>query len=158
MGRARQSPSGPTILPFAQLGLSANVPFVDGDPLPVPFDTVVYETESFGAFESLNGVSVFFVPFGVYLATLELAVDTTPTSLAAALEVLSNATGDASGGTSAISSINLTTSAVRLTSEVPIPGHSLPCSVIPVVTVTGGGNGNVISTNTKLFVWQLQQF
>jgi hypothetical protein len=158
MRTPRQSPSGPTVLPFAQLGLSADAAFVAATPLVVPFDTVVYETEAFGGFETLGGKSVFFLPYGAYLAVLQLTIDTTPTLIAATLEVNANAVGDAASGTSAISSVNLTASAVRFVTEAPIAGHSFPCSVIPAITVTGGGNGNVVSAITKLFVWQLQGF
>lgn len=158
MRSPRQSPSGPAVLPFAQLGLSADAAFVAATPLVIPFDTVVYQTAAFGGFETLSGHSVFFVPFGAYLAVLQLVVDTTPTLVAGALEINSNASGDAGAGTSAISSVSFSMTAVRFAAETPIAGHDNPCSVIPVLTVTGGGNGNVVAATTKLFVWQLQAF
>jgi len=145
-------------MPFAQLGFSADVPFVDGAQTPLPFDTIVYESAAFGGFELITGLSVFFVPFGAYLVTLQADIDTTPTQLDASVAVSSASGSDASAATSALSAISFPLSAVRFSSEIPIPGHVRPCSILAGVQVTGGGNGNITAQFTKLFVWKLQEF
>jgi hypothetical protein len=152
------TPSGAALLPFAQLGLSADAPFVDGVSSLIPFDTVVYQSRAFGDFEIVTGASALFVPFGVYLVTLQANVDTTPTQLDANVIVQSGSDGDSGANSSALAAIALTMSAVRLGSETPFPGHVLPVAVLPAALVTGGGNGNFIADTTKLFVWQLAQF
>lgn len=147
------------VSPYAQLGLSEVVPFVDGVNTIVPFDTVIYQSAAFGGFEDITGNSTFFVPFGVYLVTLQLDVDTTPTMVEVGTSIISASNGDAAASTSASSlgAVALSLSAVRFGSETPIPGHVLPCAIPVAVLVTGGGDGNV-ALITKMFVWKLQEF
>lgn len=145
-------------MPFAQLGLSANTPFTAGVEAGIPFNTVVYESSSFGVFETHVGISVFFVPFGVYLVTLQLNVSTSPTTLDAAVVIASGSGEDQSLVASTREFAALTISGVRLGSETPFPGHSKPVIVLPTMLVTGGGDGNILAEHTKMLVWQLQQF
>jgi hypothetical protein len=145
--------------PFAQLGLSANVPYVDGNTSGIPFDTVVYRSASFGDFEQEGGISVFFVPFGVYLVTLQVVIDNTPTTLGVSLQVGSGSATDVSASDiEGQQAVNATISAVRAGSETPSPGHILPCAVVPLISVVGGGDGNILAATTKLFVWKLTEF
>lgn len=144
--------------PFAQLGLSADVPFVDGAPTVLPFDEVVYQSTAFGGFEIESGNSLFYVPFGVYLVTLQADVDTTPTSLVGSITVASGSGLDAGSNGSTGIAVTVSMSAVRFGSETPSPGHVRPCAILPAVAVIGGGNGEIQADTTKLFVWQLQQF
>lgn len=146
-------------MPFAQLGLSADVPFEDGVDRGIPFDTVIYQSGQFGGFETEAGISVFFVPFGVYFVTLQVVVDTSPTEVGISAQVASGSAQDATANTVANQvAANASLSAVRFESEAPLPGHVLPVGVIPLIGVTGGGNGNILAASTKLFVWQLAQF
>lgn len=150
--------------PFVVLGLSEDAPFIDGTPLVIPFDTVVYQSSAFGGFETEAGSELFFLPFGVYLATLQIIIDTEPTTLDAILQIGSGSAGDAGDGqTNGVSGAAVTISAARLGSETPIPAHVLPVATVPRVLVTGGGNGNVLavlgdSGATKLFIWKLVEF
>lgn len=148
-------------MPFAQLGLSADVPFIDGNQLGIPFDTVVYQSSQFGDFEIEGGISVFFVPFGVYVVTLQATIDTDPDQLSTSLQIGSGSASDQSALTiegPVAPAIALTISGVRFGSETPSPGHVLPVAIIPLLSVVGGGNGNILADFTKLFVWKLTQF
>jgi len=145
--------------PFAQLGLSGNVPYVDGVARFIPFDTVVYESASFGDFEIEAATSIFFTPFGVYLATLQVSIDVEPTVLGISLQIGSGSEEDATASdVAALQAVNATMSAVRFGSETPAPGHLLPVLFVPGIEVTGGGNGNILAEGTNLFIWQLARF
>ncbi len=145
-------------MPFAQLGLSGDAPFTEAVDTGIPFDTIVYESASFGVFETHAGVSALFVPFGVYLVTLQLEVSTEPTELDAAI-VIASGSGEDQGLVSSVREFAaLTVSGVRLGSETPFPGHSKPVIILPTMVTTGGGNGNIVAEHTKLFVWQLTRF
>jgi hypothetical protein len=138
--------------------MSADSPFVDGVTDVPSFDTVVYQSSAFGAFGTLGGKSIFSVPFGVYLVVLQMETDTTPTKFEGFVEVASNVAGDVAGISSAGNRVSTPLSAVRLSSEIAIPGLPFPCAVEPGYTVTGGGNGNILATISRLFVWQLAKF
>lgn len=152
-------------MPFAQLGLADDVPYTPGSALVIPFSTVVYQSEAFGGFETLSGVSAFFVPFGAYFASIQIGIaanDGDPSGLESTLQIASASDSDVGGISADFNNagdgpdrIAVPMSAVRAAGETPIPGHVLPCAVIPVITVVGGSAGNVLQAQTKLLVWKL---
>lgn len=158
---------GPTSLtaqPFAQLKLSQDQAYSAGVAAPILFDTIVYQSAPFGGFEVFGGNNLFFVPFGVYLCVLQVEVDGEDISrVASSIGVQSGSA--LSGGsstsdyTNASPADNTTSmSAVRLASELPIPGTLLPCAVVPILNVESSSPGVVVSDVTRLLVWKLAQF
>lgn len=138
----RQSPSGPALGKFgyARLTLSAPAPFVDGVPLPVPYDEVVM-SEGFGEIVDdgfVAGTGSFrLTQSGIYLMTATVGLSIAPTTGASLLvsEGVVNGGGIAvgAGGSALLSAVG----------SFEIDADASPGNILTALLSNAGNSGNI---------------
>jgi hypothetical protein len=92
-----------------------------------------------------------------------MMVNNTPTAIRVELTSSSSSNGDISinqtygAAPFRPNGISCTLNANRLTSEIPYPGApaNFPTAIFALVTISGGGGGNILPVGTKMLIEQL---